>query len=192
MSSLVVPCQFCNSYIPKVPPQIDEFQIWVKEQREKAKVMMMKSPSKEEKVVDMKATAQQSRGATWQPSVEATQPPGDGTGAGAAGAGAGGPAAVDKFEIWVKEQWEKATMTMMKSPSDKEKVVDMKTAAQQLRGATWKPSVEATQPPGDGAGAGAIGAGAGGPAGTGEGMLFETFPKFYPPHLSGRILRYFY
>ncbi len=67
MSSLVVPCQICNSYIPFVPLQIDEFQIWVKEQQEKAKVAMMKSPSKEEKVVDMKAAAQQSRGATWQP-----------------------------------------------------------------------------------------------------------------------------
>ncbi len=43
-------------------------------------------------VVDMKAAAKQSRGATWQPSVEATGPPGDGAGAGAAGAGAGGPA----------------------------------------------------------------------------------------------------
>jgi hypothetical protein len=43
-------------------------------------------------VVDMKAAAQQSRGATWQPSVETTRPPGDGAGAGAAGAGAGGPA----------------------------------------------------------------------------------------------------
>jgi hypothetical protein len=44
MSSLVVPCQVCSSYIPKVPLQIDEFEIWVKEQQEKAKAMMMKSP----------------------------------------------------------------------------------------------------------------------------------------------------
>ncbi len=64
-------------------------------------------------------------------------------------------------------------------------VVDMKAAAQQSRGATWQPSVEATRPPGDWAGAGAAGAGAGagagGPAGAGEGMLFETLPIFYPP-----------
>ncbi len=64
----------------------------MKEQQEKGNSTMMKSPSEEEKVVDMKATTQQSRGATWQPSVEAMQPPGDGAGAGAAGAGAGGPA----------------------------------------------------------------------------------------------------
>ena len=86
MSSLVIPCQICNSYIPKVLLTIDEFEIWVKEQREKGNLTMMKA------VVDMKAAAQQSRGATWQPSVEATQPPGDGAGAGATGAGAGGPA----------------------------------------------------------------------------------------------------
>jgi hypothetical protein len=85
-------------------------------------------------------------------------------------------------------------VTMLKSPSKEEKVVDMKAAAQQSRGATWQPSVEATWPPGDGAGAGAAGAaaGAGRPAGAGEAMLFETLPIFYPPHFSGRILRYFY
>ncbi len=98
---------------------------------------MMKSPSKEEKDVDMKAATQQSRGATWQPSVEATRPPGDGAGAEAAGAGAGGPAAVHEFEIWMKEHQEKAKVTMMKSPSKEVKVVDMKAAAQQTRGATW-------------------------------------------------------
>ncbi len=142
----------------------------------------MKSPSKEEKVVDMKAATQQSRGATtWQPSVEATPPPRDGAGAGAAGAGARGPAAVDEFEIWVKEQQDKAKVTMMKSPSEEENVVDMKAASHQSRGATWKLSVEATQPPGDGAGAGAAGAGVGGPAGAGEGMLFKKLPIFYPP-----------
>ncbi len=83
------------------------------------------------------------------------QPPGDWAGAGAAGAGAGGPAAVDEFEIWVKEHQEKAKVMIMKSPSKEEKVVDMKAAAQQSGGATWQPSVEATQPPRDGAGAGA-------------------------------------
>ncbi len=71
----------------------------------------------------------------------------------------------------------------MKSLSEEEKIVDMKAAAQQSRGATWKPSVEATRPPGDGAGAGATGARAGEPAGAGEGMhmLFETLPIFYLP-----------
>ncbi len=128
----------------------------------------------------MKAATQQSRGATWQPSVEATRPPADGAGAGAAGAGAGGPAAVDEFEIWVKEQWEKAKVTMMKSPSKEEKVVGMISTTKQSKGVTWQPSVEATRSPGDGAGAGATGAGAGRPAGAGEDMLFETFLIFYP------------
>ncbi len=64
--------------------------------------------------------------------------------------------------------------------------------AQKAATPTQQSSVEAMRPPGDGAGAGATGAGAGGPAGAGEGMLFETFLSFYPPHLSGRILRYFY
>ncbi len=31
MSSLVIPCQICNSYIPKAPLMVDEFEIWVKE-----------------------------------------------------------------------------------------------------------------------------------------------------------------
>ena len=122
MSSLVVPCQFCNSYIPKVPPQIDEFQIWVKEQWEKAKVMMMKSPSKEEKVVDMKAAAQQSRGATWQPSVEAMQPPGDGAGAGATGAGAGGPARAGKGMLF-------ETLPIFYPPTIQEEYSDTSTDA---------------------------------------------------------------
>jgi hypothetical protein len=60
-------------------------------------------------------------------------------------------------------------------------VIDMKAATQQSRGATWQPSVEAMQPPGDWTGAGATGAGAGEPAGAGEDMLFETLPIFYPP-----------
>jgi hypothetical protein len=51
MSSLVIPCQICNSYIPKVPLMVDEFEIWVKEQQEKGNVTMMKA------VVDMKAAA---------------------------------------------------------------------------------------------------------------------------------------
>ncbi len=49
--------------------------------------MMMKSPSKEEKVVDKKAATP-----TQQPSDEVTHPPEDGAGVGAAGRGAGGPA----------------------------------------------------------------------------------------------------
>jgi hypothetical protein len=65
-SSLVVPYQICNSYIPFVHLQIIEFETWVKEQQEKAEVMMMKSPSQEEKVVDMKAATQQSRAAVSQ------------------------------------------------------------------------------------------------------------------------------
>jgi hypothetical protein len=32
MSSLVILCQICNSYIPKVPLTVDDFEIWVKEQ----------------------------------------------------------------------------------------------------------------------------------------------------------------
>jgi hypothetical protein len=35
MSSLLIPCQICNSYIPKVLLMVDEFKIWVKEQQEK-------------------------------------------------------------------------------------------------------------------------------------------------------------
>jgi hypothetical protein len=61
MSSLVISCQSCNSYIPKDPLMVDEFEIWVKEQWEKGILTMMKA------VVDMKVAAQQSRGATWQP-----------------------------------------------------------------------------------------------------------------------------
>jgi hypothetical protein len=74
MSSLVVPCQICNSYILLVPLQIDEFEVWVNEQWEKANVRMMKSLTKEETVVDMKAAAQHLKGATWQTSVEAMRP----------------------------------------------------------------------------------------------------------------------
>jgi hypothetical protein len=51
VSSLVIPCQICNSYIPSIPLMVDEFEIWVKEQREKGNSTMMKA------VVDMKAAA---------------------------------------------------------------------------------------------------------------------------------------
>jgi hypothetical protein len=122
VSSLVIPGQFCNSYISFVSLQIDEFQIWVKEQWEKAKVTMMKSPSKEEKVVDMKAAAQQSRGATWQLSVEATRPPGDGAGAGATGAGAGRPAGAEEGMLF-------ETLPIFYPPSFQEEYSDTSTNA---------------------------------------------------------------
>ncbi len=60
-------------------------------------------------------------------------------------------------------------------------VVDIKAAAQQSRGATWQPSVEATQPPGDGAGAGDAGAGAGGLAGAGRVCFLRYCPYSTPP-----------
>jgi hypothetical protein len=43
VSSLVIPSQICNSYIPKVSLTVDEFEIWVKEQWEKGNLTMMKA-----------------------------------------------------------------------------------------------------------------------------------------------------
>ncbi len=67
-----------------------------------------------------------------------------------------------------------------------------KPSAQKAATPTQQPSVEATCPPGDEAGAGATGAGAQGPAGAREGCAFWDILLILPPHLSRRILRYFY
>jgi hypothetical protein len=116
VSSLVIPCQICNSYILKVPLMVDEFEIWVKEQRKKENLTMMKV------VVDMKAAAQQSRGATWQPLVEAKEPQGDGAGAGATGAGAGGPAGAQEGVLF-------ETLPIFYPPTIQEEYSDTSTDA---------------------------------------------------------------